>query len=421
MKFLIPLIYILLIFKAISQDYNYFSSGDTTDVSVIGTGGVCIMGGATEDDNAMIWFLNKAENGNVLVLRASGSNGYQDYLYNQLGVTVASVETIVMNNTSCGSNTFILDRISKADAIWFAGGDQFLYKAYLKDTPAEDLINEHVNIENQVIGGTSAGMAIQGEYYFDAENGTISSQTALNNPYSFNLTLDNDFLENNYLDKTITDTHFDSPDRKGRLSTFLARLVNENQERFYAIACEEYTAVCIENDGIAHVFGGYPQYDDKAYFIQTNCEGLGYPEVIQLGVPLTFNNNQNALHVLEMEATELGINTFNLNDWTTHNGGIWKSWYVENGQFFEIPGDIPNCALDIDESENSFSIRFSTTHNYLIFEDLFEEITLYSSQGKVIGLFKNSTSIPIKSLEKGVYIIMIRNGDLVKSMKWNKN
>ena len=35
-----------------------------------------MMGGSVENDNAMRWFLERADGGDVLVLRASGSDGY---------------------------------------------------------------------------------------------------------------------------------------------------------------------------------------------------------------------------------------------------------------------------------------------------------------------------------------------------------
>ena len=43
---------------------------------------------------------------------------------------------------------------------------------------------------NIVIGGTSAGMAIQGGFYFSAKNGTVTSTTALSNPYDNSITVD---------------------------------------------------------------------------------------------------------------------------------------------------------------------------------------------------------------------------------------
>ena len=47
--------------------------------------GTCIMGGATEDDNAMRWFLDRVNGGDVVVIRVTGSNGYNNYLYNLSG------------------------------------------------------------------------------------------------------------------------------------------------------------------------------------------------------------------------------------------------------------------------------------------------------------------------------------------------
>ena len=39
------------------------------------------MGGASEDDEAMKWFLKRANGDDVLVLRASGSDGYYESIY----------------------------------------------------------------------------------------------------------------------------------------------------------------------------------------------------------------------------------------------------------------------------------------------------------------------------------------------------
>ena len=67
------------------------------------------MGGATENDNAMTWFLQQANGGDVLVLRASGSDGYNNYMYSGLGVSVNSVEKIMLlssNNVSSGSDGY---------------------------------------------------------------------------------------------------------------------------------------------------------------------------------------------------------------------------------------------------------------------------------------------------------------------------
>ena len=54
----------LLLFLSIqfcfAQNYTEYQTGSTTDVTTNQQPGVCLMGGATEQEDAMIWFLNKA-------------------------------------------------------------------------------------------------------------------------------------------------------------------------------------------------------------------------------------------------------------------------------------------------------------------------------------------------------------------------
>ena len=99
------------------------------------------MGGSTEDANAMKWFLKRANGGDILVLRTSGSNGYNDYLYSELGVSVNSVETIVCHNAAASNEPYILQKIQQAEAIWFAGGDQWTYINYWRNTPINKLLS----------------------------------------------------------------------------------------------------------------------------------------------------------------------------------------------------------------------------------------------------------------------------------------
>ena len=97
-------------FLSFSQSYTSFFTGSTTDVETNPLGGVCLMGGASEDDEAMKWFLNRASGGDILVLRASGSDGYNDYLYTDLGIAVNSVETIRFNDGSANTDPYVLDK-----------------------------------------------------------------------------------------------------------------------------------------------------------------------------------------------------------------------------------------------------------------------------------------------------------------------
>jgi cyanophycinase-like exopeptidase len=121
------------------------------------------------------------------------------------------------------------------------------------------------------MGGTSAGLAILGDYDFAALNGGIGSGSALANPYDSRITLDGTFVNArdyvatvggstslSMLDNTITDPHFEQRDRMGRLLTFLARLdadglVSKGAER--GIGINEQTALLIDPAGVATVVG----------------------------------------------------------------------------------------------------------------------------------------------------------------------
>ena len=344
MKKLLFTIGILLSLVAKAQPYTSYFTGDVTDVETNPDYGVCLMGGSTEDDRAMVWFLEKANGGDILVIRASGSDGYNDYFYSDLGVEVNSVETIVFNSASAASDSYVLQQIANAEAIWIAGGDQSDYINYWKDTEVENLLNQHINVKQAVIGGTSAGMAVLGASYFSADNGGVYSSEALEDPYNTYMTIGhNDFLEIPLLENTITDTHFSERDREGRLLTFMARMNNELGERSFGIACDEYTAVCIDSSGLGAVYGEWPEYDDFAFFVQMNCEEGNAPENMQAGVPFTWDFNGKAAKVYKVGGTTTGENYLDLKDWQTVNGGEWLHWSAVNGTFNSESGSPVDC------------------------------------------------------------------------------
>lgn len=312
------------------------------------------MGGATEDDNAMKWFLERANGGDVLVIRTSGSDGYNDYLYNQLGIPLNSVETIVFNNPSAANESYIHQKIQAAEAIWIAGGDQWNYISYWRGTAIDSLINDGILNRNMAIGGTSAGMAILGGHYFSAQYGTVTSATALSNPFDLDITVDNTpFINLPILQDVVTDTHYDDPDRKGRHVVFLARMLHDHGISAKGIACDEYTAVCIDENGMASVYGEYPDYGDYAYFLQVNCEyPFNTPETIQANTPLTWNMNGEALKVYLAPGTVDGSVQFDLNNWRDGVDGIWKNWYVNNGTLIQQNGAQIDCSVESVDAIN---------------------------------------------------------------------
>lgn len=409
-KFL-TVVFALISISGIGQTYTSYHTGSVTDTPGNALGGICLMGGASENDNAMIWFLNRANGGDVLVLRASGSDGYNSYMYSTLGVTLNSVETIVCNSPAASYDAYVIDKISKAEAIWFAGGDQWDYISYWRNTPVDSAINAGILNRNIAVGGTSAGMAIQGGSYFSAQNGTVSSAAALSNPFATNVTVDHtDFINHPVLDKVITDTHYDNPDRRGRQVVFLARMQQDFGTHVKGIACDEYTAVCIDNNGIASVYGEYPSYDDFAYFIQSNCELTSFsPEDCSSGNPLDWDLNGEALKVFKANGTVNGSTSFNLNDWQTASGGEWQDWSVDQGTLVTTSGTQMNCATSSMEIEST-NIRIypNPTSGIIVLEGapLNSNIDIYDSRGRHVARYNANNHVIIidcTNLDDGIY------------------
>ena len=420
------LFFLLLSIEIIGQNYTSYFTGNSENIYTETNRGICLMGGSTEDDNAMIWFLEQANGGDILVLRTSGSDGYNNYLYNELGIDVNSVETIVLNNNAAVNETYIHQKISNAEAIWFAGGNQWNYINYLRGTEVNNLINEAITNRNIVIGGTSAGMAIMGGFYFTAENGTVTSEDALSNPYDEAVSVDGSpFLEVDFLSNVITDQHYDDPNRKGRHAVFMSRILTDYGIPANGIACDEYTAVCIDSFGNARVFGEYPNYDDNAYFLQVNCEvSNNYPEVCSSGVPLEWNMDNNAIKVYNVKGTINGENSFNVSTWSSGIGGLWQEWYILNGQLFENQSNEIACQSMFNAELQSFDIKLhpnpSSDYIYINTDSELEAI-VYNLLGKQVMREYVSDKLDISCLEKGTYIVNLTDGIYNSTQKIIKN
>jgi hypothetical protein len=263
-------------------------------------------------------------------------------------------------------------------------------------------------------------MAIQGKYYFSAQNGTVTSSSALGNPFNNQMTVDSThFIENSVLSNVITDTHFDNPDRKGRLMTFLARISADYGQFAKAIACDEYTAVCIDTNGIARVFGGSPAYDDNAYFIQSNCELESlYPENCTPGIPLTWDLGGLALKVYQIKGDAAGTKTFNLNDWQTGVGGTWYNWSSSNGVFSQETGAALNCngastdELTDDFAVNIYPIPFTSYLNIQINQAI-EEYQLVNIFGQVVWKGERIDTYDFSHLPSGFYVLKMQSGKVI--------
>ncbi|RYZ28702.1 MAG: cyanophycinase [Chitinophagaceae bacterium] len=306
--------------------------GDTANVNTTVESGLVLMGGGTDVDAAYRWMIARSGGGDVVVIRASGTNAYNPYI-SKLGA-VNSVETLKIDSRELANNDTVANIIRNAEMLFIAGGDQSNYMKYWRGTQTEAAINYLLKEKKAPVGGTSAGCAILGGFYYSGENGSVVSADALQNPYHTNITLyNNDFLKAPYLQSVITDQHYLARTREGRSVVFLARILNDWQAPAKAIAVDERTAVCIDKEGKAKVFGlsSSTRPYSYAYFIATD-QGMA-PEHLEAAQPMQWKQGEKALSVYEIQASETGNGHFNVASFSMSEatGGKPYWWWVDKG------------------------------------------------------------------------------------------
>lgn len=266
--------------------YAYYLTGNGADVVTPTTGLLVLQGGGTDVDENFVRMGARSGGGDFVVIRASGADGYNQYIYDLCNCD--SVETIVFKNRNAAFNQFVIDKIRNAEALFLAGGDQSDYVNLWKGTPIEDAIH-HVAAKPAPVGGTSAGMAIMSEFVYSAmSNSSLTSEEGLADPFHRDLTLDRDFLALPKLGGLITDQHLQERDRMGRTVAFLARLVHDGwTTQARAIAADRETALHVNPaDGTAEVFATATHPTPYVYFLRTN----GPPAVCSPATALTYTN-----------------------------------------------------------------------------------------------------------------------------------
>ncbi|GGD49231.1 cyanophycinase [Pseudoxanthomonas indica] len=238
--------------------YRYFEIGDVAAKRPQPTSaGLLMVGGGDWPYDAFRWFIAKAGHGRIVVLRASGTVESQDEFFKEIG-GVTAVQTIVFEDRRAASDPQVLAIVRQADGIFLAGGDQSNYVRMWKGTALNELLDAHVRA-GKPLGGTSAGLAIQGAYSYGAmDGGSIDSPTALADPLGKGVTLVDNFLHLPHLQHVITDSHFNARERQGRLIAFMARVSQEHAaaKPLYGLGIDEYTALCVDADGKGQVYSG---------------------------------------------------------------------------------------------------------------------------------------------------------------------
>jgi len=282
-------------FAGLAQDkpaYRYFRVGAAQDVAAKTTPGYALMGGGPDLDEAFRWLCARAGGGDFLVLRAAGTDAYSPYiagLEDGKSCRLNSVSTLVIPSREAAGEPFVAEAIGHAEAIFIAGGDQANYVRFWMGTPVERAINAAI-ARGVPLGGTSAGLAVMGEWAYSAEGDTpedanLDSATALKDPMGPRVTLVHGFLEIPALRGIITDSHFATRDRMGRLLVFLFRLNEPDGKEVpppsfpaHGLGIEQGAALLVEPDGNSHVVG-----DGSVYLVRQAAAAL----VVKRGDALT--------------------------------------------------------------------------------------------------------------------------------------
>lgn len=303
--------------------------GDTADIEAPVNGGIVLMGGGSDVQSAFKWMIGRSGGGDVVIIRASGTDAYNSFVYH-LG-NVNSVETLKIDSRELADNDTVADIIRNAEMLFIAGGNQANYMNFWRGTKTNDAINYLLNTKKAPVGGTSAGCAVLSGFYYSGENGGITSAEAMSDPWNSKVTLyNNDFLHAPFLSNVVTDQHYLAREREGRHLVFIARIYNDFNVAALGIAADEKTAVCIDENGIAEVFG-----TSRAYFIiQSEAKR---PEQFSRGNIVTWKHNQKAVIVYEIEAATTGNGSFNVNTFSESDaaGGKWFWWWIDNGILYK--------------------------------------------------------------------------------------
>jgi len=308
---------ILSVFSAAqTSTFQYFRIGNAQDVTTKATAGYALMGGGSDLDEAFRFLCEKGKGGDFVVLRAAGDDDYNSYVN---GLCKAnSVATLIIPSREAAGDPKVVEIIQHAEAVFIAGGDQARYINWWMGTSVQDALKAHISA-GRAIGGTSAGLAVLGQYIYSAQGDApddddLASSQTLANPYFARVTVRRDFLNIDLLQNTLTDTHFAKRDRMGRSLTFLARIMKDGWSPGpREIAVDEKSAVLVEPNGKARVIGA----GKGAYFISVR---IG-PDVCQPNTPLTFRD-------ITVYRGPTGAE-FNLRDWSGKRGASYKLSVVE--------------------------------------------------------------------------------------------
>lgn len=222
--------------------------------------GLVLGGGGTDVDGEFVWIhdtivgAHDRRGGDLVVLRATGDNDYDRYIYRLARYN--SVRTLLLPTCSPAETLRAAAAIvERSSAVFFAGGDQADYVIW-KGTPIQTAV-QGVYDAGGVVGGTSAGEAILSHYVFNAlhdDRRDATSRNSVAHPYERLISFTYRFLRFAPLDNAIADMHFVTRDRFGRTAVFMARQIADKRVHRHsvvsAVGIDEASGIVIDKHGV---------------------------------------------------------------------------------------------------------------------------------------------------------------------------
>jgi cyanophycinase len=222
--------------------------------------GLLLMGGGATVDPAFVWMhdtiagAHGVRGGDIIVLTASEGDDYTPYL-----MAVAPFNSVRSISLGPGATQADLTRaasfVDHAQGVFFSGGDQAHYVRW-KGSPLIAAVQQLYH-RGGVVGGTSAGLAILGEYVYDSvaadargDDVEVRTPNAMADPSEPIISFTHGLFDFPPLRGVITDTHLVTRDRLGRLVVFLARLQATTGKSLLGVGVNEGSAIVIDRNGI---------------------------------------------------------------------------------------------------------------------------------------------------------------------------
>ena len=192
----------------------------------------------------------------VVVLSAGDASGTAQLIYDH--AQFRSAQNVVVPKDASPSDAAVAAAvIDKAEVVWIAGGDQSTYVTPWRGTALATALS-NVWKRGGVVGGTSAGTLVLGQFVYDATatglSENVTPEVALADPFDAKISFTRNMLSFPPLAGVITEVHFEARNRMGRITPFMARqhadgVVTRTPREVLGIAVSDNAAIGIDKAG----------------------------------------------------------------------------------------------------------------------------------------------------------------------------